>query len=178
MKLVTYNLCGLSVPMVDLDGVLYTTTPMICETLGVVKQQLGNIKSRYKGEFSPISIDAFLTSTDCLPKERLFEHLGLERIRKDSLLWPEDDVIGLTYHLKCPTAAATRKEFTNIIKQHARRDYVPMERVAEMIANATEGMVSMVQLNAILENYKKARDVRASAAGKMLNACKIDKVIH
>jgi hypothetical protein len=178
--------------MIDVDGKLYTTSQIVCDVFNSSNVALRKTKERYPEDFVCAFLGDILRVTNCHSKEEVCSHLNIERIRNNTLLWTEEDIISLTYHLKCPTASATRREFTSIIKQHATKGLLNAAQVQSMVnesvTKALEGMVSLVQVEQLIARSQgellayvvqteKARKIRASAAGKSLAACKLDKDI-
>jgi hypothetical protein len=96
--------------------------------------------------------------------------LELERLRKDTRLWSEDDVIGITWLVRSDIARRCRAQFKEILKQHARREYIPADQVEAMISARVEDMVStqIAPLQAAVAELMADRREMASYAGKTL----------
>jgi len=172
MKLVKYTLCDIELAMVDIDGVLYCSTPQLEKLFMVTRAQLGDLSNRWrKGEFTDVRFGDLKYVNHVL--KEVADSLELVRARKSTRLWSEDDVLGFCFHLRSDIARKCRAQFKEILKQHARRDYIPANCVDELVASVRAEVQADMQaqlqplqdaVNELMADRKKM----ASYAGRSL----------
>ena len=169
-QVVCYSLCDIKVNMVEFNGVLYATTPQLEKVFGVTRHSLNRLVRSYPQEFTQRTVGD-LTANNVIRKE-LTADLGIKRLRKNTHLWSEDDLIGITWLIRSDIARRCRAEFKEILKQHARRDTVTKDQLSAMIQAEVHAAVSAVheELMPRLQMLEDMNDAFASSAGKSLNA--------
>lgn len=127
MRLCTFETMNLSVPMLDIGGTLYTSSAVLAETFGIDGSAIRHCVRRNKERFSGVTIGDVLSSvTDCHRKE-LQSILGVQRLRRDIVLWSHRDLIHLGLLLTGETARAFQEDVITLIERQARVNYVPRE---------------------------------------------------
>jgi hypothetical protein len=174
MKLVKYTLCDIELVMVDIEGILYCSTPQLENVFRCHRNLLNDIARRWRAaEFNDIRFKD-LTSMIIGPKDlttmnhchkELADSLQLKRARSNTRLWSEDDVLGFCFHLRSDIARQCRAQFKEILKQHARRDCMPMNQVEAMVADFK---AQIAPLQEAVEELMSERKQMASYAGKSL----------
>lgn len=171
MKLVKYTLCDIELVMADIEGVLYCSTPQLERIFGVDRATLTRLVKRYPQEFSRTTCEALVLSNDQhkeslarynVPAKELLDALELKRFQKKTRLWSEDDVIGITWLVRSDIARKCRAQFKEILKQHARREHLPMDQVEAMIAS------QIAPLQEAVKELMADRKQMASYAGRSL----------
>jgi hypothetical protein len=160
MNLVKYTLCDIELVMVDIEGVLYCSTPQLERVFGADHSNLSKLVRRYPHEFSQTTIEA-LTGYN-VPRKEIIEALEIKRLRKNTRLWSEDDVIGITWLVRSDIARQCRAQFKEILKLHARVDHISADRVEAMI------QAQIAPLQAAVANLMADRKEMASYAGRSL----------
>ena len=174
MKLVKYTLCDIELVMVDIEGILYCSIPQLENVFRCHRNLLNDIARRWRAaEFNDIRFKD-LTSMIIGPKDlttmnhchkELADSLQLKRARSNTRLWSEDDVLGFCFHLRSDIARQCRAQFKEILKQHARRDCMPMNQVEAMVADFK---AQIAPLQEAVEELMSERKQMASYAGKSL----------
>jgi hypothetical protein len=149
--------------MVDIEGVLYCSTPQLERVFGADHSNLSKLVRRYPHEFSQTTIEA-LTGYD-VPRKEIIEALEIKRLRKNTRLWSEDDVIGITWLVRSDIARQCRAQFKEILKQHARREYMPADQVEAMMRELKS---QIAPLQAAVAELMADRKEMASYAGRSL----------
>lgn len=119
MKVVKWSYMGLTVPMIEIEEELCTTTSVLAKALGCSSSNLRHIRLHHANEF--------LSVNNRHPKDltaEVKEELGIKRLKKDALLWSEDDMICAAMLTRGDRSKAFRRELIEFIKQNARRDTV------------------------------------------------------
>jgi len=160
MKLVKYTLCDIELAMVDIEGVLYCSTPQLEKVFGVERSSLTRLVQRYPSEFSKATCEMLVLSND--QHKDVLNALELQRLQKKTRLWSEDDVIGITWLVRSDIARRFRAQFKEVLKQHARREYLPTDQVEAMIA------AQIAPLQAAVDELMADRNQMASFAGRSL----------
>lgn len=160
MKLVKYTLCDIELAMVDIEGVLYCSTPQLERIFGVDRKNLSRLVRRHPQEFSRATCEMLVGSNG--PHKEVLSSLELDRFQKKTRLWSEDDVIGITWLVRSDIARQCRAQFKEILKQHARREYLPTDQVEAMIA------AQIAPLQAAVDELMADRNQMASFAGRSL----------
>lgn len=170
-NLVCYTLCDIELMMVDIDSTLYCSTPQLEKVFGVGRDSLNHICRQWrKGEFSDVRLGD-LTEMNHQRKD-LADTLGLERARANTRLWSEDDVLGFAFALRSDIARQCRAQFTEILKQHARRDMVPREQLDKMMLTCSDLTNQVKYLWEAVEDLKATNKEMASNAGRSLRLIK------
>ena len=174
MKLVKYTLCDIELVMVDIEGILYCSTPQLENVFRCHSNNLNNVARLWRAhEFNDIRFKD-LTSMIPGPKElttmnhcrkELADSLQLKRARSNTRLWSEDDVLGFCFHLRSDIARQCRAQFKEILKQHARRDCMPMNQVEAMVADFK---AQIAPLQEAVEELMSERKQMASYVGGSL----------
>ncbi len=179
MKLVKYTLCDIELVMVDIEGTLYCSTPQLESVFRCHRNLLNDIARRWRaGEFNDIRFKD-ITSRILGPKDlttmnhchkELADSLQLKRARSNTRLWSEDDVLGFCFHLRSDIARQCRAQFKEILKQHARRDWLPISQVEAMMAEQVNNFIrdQILPLQAAVEELRADRKEMASYAGRSL----------
>ena len=164
MRLVKYTLCDIELAMVDIEGVLYCSTPQLEKVFGVERVSLTRMVQRYPEEFSKATCEMLMLSND--QHKDVLGALDLRRLRKNTRLWSEDDVIGITWLVRSDIARKCRAEFKEILRNHARRDYLHHNQVEEMINARIKEQIEPLQeaVNELMADRKQM----ASYAGRSL----------
>jgi len=160
MNLVKYTLCDIELVMVDIEGTLYCSTPQLEKVFGADHSNLSKLVRRYPNEFSQTTIEA-LTGYN-VPRKEIIEALEIKRLRKNTRLWSEDDVIGITWLVRSDIARQCRAQFKEILKQHARVDHISADRVEAII------QAQIAPLQAAVAELMADRKEMASYAGRSL----------
>jgi len=163
MKLVKYTLCDIELVMVDIEGVLYCSTPQLEKIFGANKGNLSTVVRRYPEEFTNTRVGALGFAINNLTEFK--EAMMFSRLRDDARLWSEDDVIGLTWLWRSDIARQCRAQFKEILKQHARRDSMPMNQVEAMVADFK---AQIAPLQEAVEELMSERKKMASHVGRAL----------
>lgn len=163
MKLVKYTLCDIELVMVDIEGILYCSTPQLERVFGAGRSNLSKLVRRYPQEFSQATCEMLMGYN--VPRKAVLEGLELERARKNTRLWSEDDVIGFTWMVRSDIARQCRAQFKEILKQHARRDSMPINQVEAMVADFK---AQIAPLQEAVEELMSERKQMASYAGRSL----------
>ena len=163
MNLVKYTLCDIELVMVDIEGTLYCSTPQLERVFGVERASLTRLVQRYPNEFSKATCEMLVLSDD--QHKQVLDALHLQRLQKKTRLWSEDDVIGITWLVRSDIARQCRAQFKDILKQHARRNSLPLTQVEAMMS---ELKAQIAPLQAAVEELMSDRKEMASYAGKTL----------
>jgi hypothetical protein len=160
MKLVKYTLCDIELAMVDINGVLYCSTPQLEKVFGVGRASLTRLVQRHPEEFSKATCEMLVLSKE--QHKDVLNALELDRFQRKTRLWSEDDVIGITWLVRSDIARQCRSQFKEILKQHARREYLPVDQVEAMIA------AQIAPLQEAVAELMADRKQMASYAGRSL----------
>lgn len=160
MKIIKYTLCDIELAMVDIDGVLYCSTPQLEKVFGTDRSNLSRLVRRHPEEFSKATCEMLVRSNG--HHKDVFDALELNRFQKKTRLWSEDDVIGITWLVRSDIARQCRAQFKEILKQHARREYLPVDQVERMIAE------QLAPLQSAVDELMADRKQMASFAGRSL----------
>ena len=152
MKLVKYTLCDIELMMVDIEGTLYCSTPQLEEVFGADESNLTKLVRKHSEEFSKATCE-ILTRYN-VPLKEILDGLGLKRLRKNTRLWSEDDVIGFTWLVRSDIARQCRAQFKEILKQHARRETVSREMYDHL---QKQHMALLNQVPILIETIKEVK---------------------
>lgn len=168
MDLVKYVLCDIEIMMVDIGGVLYCSTPQLEKVFGIERNNLTRLVNKYPQDFSNVRCSS-LTSSDEHRKEML-EGLGLSRLRKDTRLWSEDDVIGITWLVRSDIARKCRAEFKEILKQHCSKRFITRDVFDDVV---TKNYHLAAQMESLVEvvNAMSGRISEIEGQNKELASC-------
>jgi hypothetical protein len=178
MRLVRYTLCDIDLVMVDIEGVLYCSTPQLERVFGVERASLTRLVQRYPNEFSKATCEMLMLTND--QHKKVLDSLELQRLQKKTRLWSEDDIIGITWLVRSDIARKCRAQFKEILKQHARRDFIPADRVEELITSVRAEVQASMQeqirpLQEAIEELMADKKKMASYAGRSLRLVRGDK---
>jgi len=168
MNLVKYTLCDIELVMVDIEGTLYCSTPQLEKVFGVERTNLSRLVKRHPQEFSKATCEMLVRSNG--QHKEVLDALELDRFQKKTRLWSEDDVIGITWLVRSDIARQCRAQFKEILRQHARREHMPVDQVEAMIAARVEDMIlaQIAPLQAAVADLMADRKEMASYAGRTL----------
>ena len=166
MELVKYTLCDIELMMVDIEGTLYCSTPQLESVFGMHKAALTRMVQRYPKEFSRATCEMLTVSGD--QRKEILAGLEIQRLRKNTRLWSEDDVIGLTWLARSDIARKCRVQFKEILKQHAKRDYVPRDQFEQLMAQHNNVVAQIPPLREAVEELMADKKAMASNAGRSL----------
>lgn len=167
MQLVKYTLCDIELVMVDIEGVLYCSTPQLERVFGVERASLTRLVQRYPNEFSKATCEMLMLTND--QHKDVLSALDLQRLRKSTRLWSEDDVIGITWLVRSDIARQCRAQFKEILKQHARRDSMTVSAAEAMVASRLAPLqAQLAPLQAAVNELMAERKAMASYAGRSL----------
>ena len=180
MDLFKYTLCDIELVMADIDGTLYCSTPQLEKVLQVTRSQLNNVANIWRnGEFNDVRLGSIMSGNHI--HKDLAKTLCLQRARKNTRLWSEDDVLGFCFHLRGDIVRQCRVQFKEILKQHTRKDYIPREKYDELLkvhSSFIEQISSLkeaVESNAtLIGQLMSDRKQMASNAGRSLRLVKRD----
>lgn len=188
MRLVRWSFHNLHIPLMEADdGTLYCTTQVLTAALGINRTSLHKLHERHKAEFSGLMLTDSQHKTEELPglnvtdskaKAFLQEHrseFGLRRLRADTRLWSEDDMILIACLSRSPGGLEFRRGVVQLIKSNARRGTVSMEQYEADLANL-QGQLQ--ELKDMFLQSEAARQTAASAAGTALQAQRKDRHLH
>lgn len=180
MKLVRWSFMGLYMPMMENaeDGNLYCTTHQLAEALKTDKDSLFKIRQRHSDEFSS------RLWTNCPQREFLKEYkaeFGIKQIKKNVMLWSEEDMVLVAILSKTPVSTEFRKNLSRFIKENAVRDLIHISVLEATRSQMLEDRSVMMEeldrqrgrldsLQQVIDRFIPASDRAASAAGQMLQA--------
>ena len=191
MNLVMWNFKNLTVPMVEIEGELYTNTNSLCGAFEVPRSYLNDIWRRNIEEF-----DAKQPLRDVLNVPKEFSELksflqdhkeafGIQRLKEGMRLWSESDVITFWCFLKSTIAREMRREFIRFVKTNAKKDSVSQQQFDTLVRQMQDVALRMdtlesenYRLQTIVDRQDAARvpvDQMASAAGRLLRMQKETK---
>lgn len=169
MHLVRYTLCDIDLMMVDIEGTLYCSTPQLEKVFGLDDSNLSKLVRNYPEEFSKATCE-ILTRYNVPPKE-VRDGLMLKRLRKNTRLWSEDDLIGITWLVRSDIARKFRAQFKKILKEHASMGYVSKEAHLNLLAAHTELAAQVGPLmSAVSSLQEEVGDLRAQNSQMASNA--------
>ena len=177
MQLVRYTLCDIDLMMVDIEGTLYCSTPQLEKVFGLDHSNLSRLVATYPQDFSRSTCE-LLTGSFVPPKE-VRDGLMLKRLRKNTRLWSEDDLIGITWLVRSDIARRCRAQFKEILKEHASRGYVSKEAHNNLLSAHTELaaqvgplMAAVSELKEEVGQLKQQNEGMASHVGRALRLVK------
>jgi len=165
MQLVKYTLCDIELMMVDIDGTLYCSTPQLEKIFGMHKAALTRIVRRYPEEFSRATCEMLRLSFD--QRKEVLDGLGIQRFRKNTRLWSEDDVIGLTWIVRSDIARQCRVQFKEILKQHARRETVSRDMYDQLMGQHADLLNQVPILIETIKEVKREQDAMKESQRQM-----------
>ena len=167
MQLITLSIQGLSVTMVEIDGMLWCSNSMAAQGLGCSEQNLLQTYQRHKKEFS----DSSTLSCRVSELRPHAEALGAKQIRKNTRFWSEDDLLVLAVLSRTDIGVEFRKEFVKLMKANARRDLFTKDQMEMFMMNATKELrEELKELKEFVGYARPTLERASSAAGTALNA--------
>lgn len=170
MEIVSYSLADIALAMVDFDGTLFCSTPQLCEVFQTTPQSLWQIANERRGEFSNARLTILTSMNHC--RKPILEAFKLERSRPNTRIWTEDDVLSFTFFLRSDIAKSCRAQFKEILKAHAKRNYLSPEQVDLLVQTDIHPFAEQIRyLSAEVDKVKELHgivDSAASNAGKFL----------
>jgi hypothetical protein len=166
-EIVRWSFKNIHMPMIHVgNGDLVCTSKQIEIGLGVPKDRLHQAYRNHKDEMDS------LRCVKNIPKDFLLKNkteLGIERVKKDMLLWTEDAMINFAFFIRTPLAASFRQEIRSFIKEHRRIHVAGIEQSQKELRQEFDAFKEFV--NAAIPSLDKA----ASLAGSVLQAQKDTK---
>ena len=185
MNLVMWNFKNLTVPMVEIEGELYTNTNSLCGALEAPKSTLKDVYQIHLEEFDATRP---LRDGNSVLKDFFKEHkedFGVKRLTSNMVLWSENDVITFCCFLKSTIAREMRREFIRFVKTNAKKDSVSQQQFDTLVQQMQDVALRMdtlesenYRLQTIVDRQDAARvpvDQMASAAGRLLRMQKETK---
>lgn len=166
MQLVKYTLCNIELMMVDIKGTLYCSTKQVEDIFRCERGSLMNIANqRYKEDFS----DTRLSDVELqgVTKDDISKALNT-RFQKNTRIWSEDDVLEFAYHVKSGFSRQCRREFKEVLKQHARRETVSRDMYDQLMRQHAEVINQIPVLQEAIEELRENQKNMASHAGASL----------
>lgn len=148
------------------DDMLWTTSAAVCKALEIKKSALRNLYARNQDEFESVTL-----SDAKEPFQKFFQEnkdaFDIRRMRKDTRLWSENDVILIAMLCRSSISKEFRREFVKYIKQNAinrvLKDFVTREEFEQLLEETA-------QLRGMLSGAQPDLARNASAAGAALRA--------
>lgn len=170
MQLVRYSICGVELAMIDVDGELYCSMPQLAEALNATRQQLGQIARAHSDELEPVRLSEL---TDMIhTRKEMANELGLVRARTDTRLWSESDVLLFCMVMRTDVAKEARREFKEILKQHARRGMYTAAEVEALRVGYEEILALKNAFEAKCDLYEGKFKRAVSNAGELLSSAR------
>lgn len=152
MQVCIFETMNLSIPMIDINGVLYTSSTVLCDAFGIAASSLRSVMQRNHDRFSGRTVGDLLSVSDCDAKE-LQSTLKIQRLRKDTVLWSHRDLIHAGLLLTGETARAFQEDVIDLIERQARKNYVPRESLENAIKENTKLCELIGRLTSTLDDH-------------------------
>ena len=171
MKVCTFETMNLSVPMIDIEGTLYTSSAVLAETFGISPSAIKSVIRRNRDRFSGSTVGDVITVAEC-NRKALQDTLSIQRLRTNTVLWSHRDLIHLGLLLTGDTARAFQEDVIDLIEQQARVNYVPKSQFKKLVLQNTEMTNFCNTLAERVEKLEAMNREMASNAGRTLRLVK------
>lgn len=174
-----WTFANLNLPMIKLpDGRLVCTSKAVCRALGINKEALRFLASKYVDKLSRICVSETNANGFLQENRDLYE---LNYIRGDMRLWTPDDLLWFARHATSAQSDEAYVEIINLVKREARAGLVSIEEWRGMEAQLTElrrENLEMQEWRRRIEVLEDILGVTGSALGKGLQAIGQAKKVH
>lgn len=171
MKVCFFETMNLSVPMLDIEGTLYTSSAVLAETFSISPSAIKSVVKRNKDRFSGNTIGNVITVAEC-NRKALQDTLGVQRLRTSTVLWSHRDLVHLGLLLTGDTARAFQEDVIDLIERQARVNYVPREQFDKLVIENTQMAEFCNSLADRVTRLESANREMASNAGRSLRLVK------
>lgn len=175
MDICVFETMNLSIPMIDIGGVLYTSNEVISAAFGIDNSSLRQVMRRHRERFSGKTLGDLLSVTDCHARD-LKDTLKIKQLKKETVLWSHRDLIHAGMLLTGDTARAFQEDVIDLIERQARRHYVSREKFEECLKENAKlcSMIefmrsSMQEYDARITALEETKKSMASCAGRALH---------
>jgi len=170
MELIKYTLCDIELMMVDIDGTLYCSTKQVEDVFRCKRASLLNIaNNRHKGDFSITRLSD--VELQGVTKDDISKALNI-RFQKNTRIWSEDDVLEFACHVQSDFSRQCRRQFKEILKQHARRETVSRDMYDQLMRQHAEVINQIPVLQEAIEELRENQKAMGSLAGASLRLMK------
>lgn len=174
-----WRFANLNVPMLKLpDGRRVCTSKAVCKALGINKEALWFLTSKYADKLSRISLSE-TQAKDFLDEHRDLYEIG--RLRNDMRLWTSSDLLWFARHATSVQSDEAYVEIIKLVQREAQEGMISIEEWRGMEARNAE----LEQRNVTLEEVVRRIDVleetlgiTGSALGRGLQAIGQVKKLH
>ena len=128
MKIITWQFHNIKIPMIRINGKLYTTSYVLAAALSVTSDELIYLYRKYKEEFDETCLRLSLTQ----PKDRFRETFGIERLRPDMHLWSTDNMMDFGFLNHSDVGREFKRGVKRLLNKEAHT-YCPTAREVEKI---------------------------------------------
>lgn len=172
MKICTFSTMNLSIPMIDIEGTLYTSSAVLADAFCIDMSSIRSVVQRNKDRFSGKTIGDALMCVSEWDARELKGVLNVKQLKKATVLWSHRDLIHLGLLLTGETARAFQEDVIDLIEQQARVDYVPREQFNKLVLENTKMAEFCNSLVERVERLEDSTKQMASNAGRSLRLIK------
>ena len=158
MKIVFWKFHNIKIPMIRINGKLYTTSYVLAAALCTTQDNLRMLYKKYREEFDETCLSVSgIYAKDLAALDRFRETFGIERLRLDMHLWSTDNMMDFGFLNHTDVGREFKRGVKRLVNKEAHT-YCPTAREVDKIRKQLVAMTERaLQMEAERDREKVGR---------------------